>query len=328
MLQEDPDKYGTVWFVKRKPVVLKPDEVLQLPGLVMFPGHMTESLVLIDGAAVADTSSDDLDVRPELHSASDVSTRRVTVSIKNVSTKEVFVKRGTPLAHVFPVSLVPHLTSKSTPEQPTLSTVTEHRSFLGFCGYYRRFVKDFSKLCRPLNELLQGYSSSTGTSKKKGNNSPVTSTKTCHKSSEPFGSRWPAQCDTAFQTLKKCLTQAPVLAFEDANKSYVLHVDASIDGLGGVLYQEHDEGLRPVVFISRSLSPSERNYPAHKLEFLALKWAVVDRLHEYLYGVQFEVRTDNNPLTYIMKSAKLDATGHRWLSTLTTYNFNLQYRPG
>ncbi|KAL0147742.1 hypothetical protein M9458_056948, partial [Cirrhinus mrigala] len=135
------------------------------------------------------------------------------------------------------------------------------------------------------------------------------------------------QCDTAFQTLKKCLTQAPVLAFADAQKPYVLHVDASMDGLGGVLYQEHEERLRPVAFISRSLSPSERNYPAHKLEFLPLKWAVVDRLHEYLYGVPFEVRTDNNPLTYIMKSAKLDATGHRWLSALTTYNFSLKYRP-
>lgn len=69
-------------------------------------------------------------------------------------------------------------------------------------------------------------------------------------------------------------------------------------------FQEHDEGLRPVAFISRSLSPSKRHYPAHKLEF-GQKWAVVDRLHDYLYGVQFEVRTDKNPLTYIMKSAKL-----------------------
>ncbi|KAF7704237.1 hypothetical protein HF521_021309, partial [Silurus meridionalis] len=119
--QQDPDKHGTVWFVKHNPVVLKPDEVLQLPGLVKFPGQMTESLVLIDKAAVNDTSSDDLEVRPELHSASVVSTRRVTVTVKNVSTKDVCVKRGTPLAHVFPVSLVPHLASTSTPEQPTLS---------------------------------------------------------------------------------------------------------------------------------------------------------------------------------------------------------------
>ena len=101
-----------------------------------------------------------------------------------------------------------------------------------------------------------------------------------------------------------------------------------MDGLGGVLYQQHGDGLRPVAFISRSLSPSKKNYPAHKLEFLALKWAVVDRLHDYLYGASFEVRTDNNPLTYILTSAKLDATGHRWLSVLSTYSFSLKYRPG
>ncbi|KAG1937128.1 interleukin-1 receptor accessory protein-like 1-A, partial [Pimephales promelas] len=207
---------------------------------------------------------------------------------------------------------------------PKPQTVTELRAFLGFCGYYRRFVKDFSKLCRPLNELLQGYPSSN----KKPISSPVCNAKPCFKVSEPFGSRWTDQCDAAFQRLKTCLTQAPVLAFADVQKPYILHVDASLDGLGGVLYQEHEKGLHPVAFISRSLSPSERNYPAHKLEFLALKWAIVDRLHDYLYGVQFEVRTDNNPLTYILKSAKLDATGHRWLSALTTYNFSLKYRPG
>jgi hypothetical protein len=70
------------------------------------------------------------------------------------------------------------------------------------------------------------------------------------------------------------------------------------------------------------------NYPAHKLEFLALKWAVTDKFHEYLYGNQFEVKTDNNPLTYVLTSAKLDATGHRWLAALSTYNFKITYRAG
>lgn len=78
----------------------------------------------------------------------------------------------------------------------------------------------------------------------------------------------------------------------------------------------------------RSLSPSEKNYPAHKLEFLALKWAIVDRLHDYLYGATVQVVTDNNPLTFVLTSAKLDATGHCWLAALSTYNFSLKYRPG
>ena len=76
------------------------------------------------------------------------------------------------------------------------------------------------------------------------------------------------------------------------------------------------------------MSSSERNYPAHKLEFLALKWAVTDQFHEYLYGGEFEVYTDNNPLTYILTTAKLDATGQRWVARLADYNFNLHYRSG
>lgn len=131
-----------------------------------------------------------------------------------------------------------------------------------------------------------------------------------------------------FEELKQRLTNAPVLAFANPQLTYVLHVDTSREGLGGVLYQDQGQGLRPVAFISRSLTPSERHYPAHKLEYLALKWSVVDKLHDYLYGAKFEVRTDNNPLTYVLTSAKLDATGHRWLAALSTYDFSLKYRSG
>ncbi len=82
---------------------------------------MTEYLVLVNKAAAGDTSSDDLEVRPELHSASIVSSRQVTVTVRNMYTKEVWVKRGNPLAHVFPVPLVPQLTTKQSPEQNTLT---------------------------------------------------------------------------------------------------------------------------------------------------------------------------------------------------------------
>lgn len=204
---------------------------------------------------------------------------------------------------------------------PRPCTVTALRSFLGFCGYYRRFVKDYSKVAHPLNQLLSGYPPSAKKSKMKQGNTYL-------NPSEPFGCRWDEKCDEAFEELKRRLTQAPVLAFANPQLPYVLHVDASQEGLGGVLYQDQGEGLRPVAFISRSLTPSERHYPAHKLEFLALKWAVVDKLHDYLYGTQFEVRTDNNPLTYVLTSAKLDATGHRWLAALSTYHFSLKDRAG
>ena len=204
---------------------------------------------------------------------------------------------------------------------PRPNTVTALRSFLGFCGYYRRFVKDYSKVAHPLNQLLSGYPPAAKKCKGKQESTYL-------NPSEPFGSRWDGKCDTAFEELKRRLTQAPVLAFANPQLPYVLHVDASREGLGGVLYQDQGEGLRPVAFVSRSLTPSEKNYPAHKLEFLALKWAVVDKLHDYLYGTKFEVRTDNNPLTYVLTSAKLDATGHRWLAALSTYDFSLKYRSG
>lgn len=195
------------------------------------------------------------------------------------------------------------------------------RSFLGFCGFYRRFVKNYSAIVRPLTDLTRGYSPA------KSGNKAVQKGK-YYSESEPFGERWDQQCTEAFHNIIYCLTHAPVLAYADPAKPYVLHVDASLSGLGAVLNQEHPEGLRPVAYASRKLSVAESHYPIHQLEFLALKWAIVDKFHDYLYGAKFTVQTDNNPLTYVLISAKLSATGHRWLAALATYNFSLQYKPG
>lgn len=72
-------------------------------------------------------------------------------------------------------------------------------------------------------------------------------------------------------------------------------MDASLKGLGVVLYQEYVEGLRPVAFASKKLSQSEKQYSIHQLEFLSLKWAVVNKFHDYLYGARYTVRTDKTP---------------------------------
>ena len=95
-----------------------------------------------------------------------------------------------------------------------------------------------------------------------------------------------------------------------------------------MLYQNQNDQRRVIAYASRSLSPSEKNYPAHKLEFLTLKWAITDKFHEYLYGAEFQVFTDNNPSTYILTTAKLDVTGHRWVAALSNYNFSISYKPG
>ena len=81
-----------------------------------------------------------------------------------------------------------------------------------------------------------------------------------------------------------------------------------------------------IAYASRSLSKAEYHYPAHKFEFLALKWVVVEKFHEYLYGLTFDMYTDNNPLTYVLTTAKLDATSHYWVASLANHNFWLHYQ--
>ena len=119
------------------------------------------------------------------------------------------------------------------------------------------------------------------------------------------------------------------MAYANYTKPFKLNTDASENGLGAVLYQKQDDGAdRVIAHASQTLSKSERNYDAHKVEFLALKWSVMERFHEYLYGGHIEVYTDNNPLTYILTTAKLDATGQRWVASLANYNFKIFYRSG
>ena len=119
------------------------------------------------------------------------------------------------------------------------------------------------------------------------------------------------------------------MAHADYQRLFKVHTDVSGSGLGAVLYQDQEDGTtRVVTYASRSLSKSEKRYHSSKLEFLALKWSICERFHEYLYGGEFEVHTDNNPLTYVLMTAKLDATGQRWVASLANYNFKIFYRSG
>ena len=141
---------------------------------------------------------------------------------------------------------------------------------------------------------------------------------------------WGPHQQMSFDGLREVCCNAPVLTYADYKQPFMLHTDSSLDGLGAVLYQKDGEGkLRVIAYASRSLTKSERNYPVHKIEFLALKWAVTDKFKEYLYGTSyFETLTDNNSPTYIFITAKLDATTQRWVATLALYNFEIYYRTG
>ena len=163
----------------------------------------------------------------------------------------------------------------------------EVRSFLGFMNYYHKLIPRYAQVARPINQLVSGENAN----KKK------------------TLVDWTSECQVAFEHLKHLCSQTPILAYADYMKPFQLHTDASENGLGAVLYQKQADGTESVIaYASWTLSRSKRNYDAHKLEFLAVKWSVTERFHEYLYGGHFEVYTDNNPLTYVLTTAKLDAT--------------------
>ena len=138
---------------------------------------------------------------------------------------------------------------------------------------------------------------------------------------------WNEECQEAFNKVKQLYSQTPILAYANYRKPFKLHTDASENGLGAILYQKQGDGMDHVIaYGSQTLSNLEKNYDGHKLEFIALKWSVPERFHEYLYGGEFSI--DNNLLTHILTTAKLDVTGQRWVASLGNYNFKIFYRSG
>ena len=202
---------------------------------------------------------------------------------------------------------------------PVPSNPKEVHSFIGLASYYRRFIPNFAKLAGPLHALI--VPASTKQKLRKG--------EICKKDLPPF--EWTEQCQQSLDTLKDALTSAPVLAYPDYSKPFILETDASLKGLGAVLSQRGDDNeVHVVAYASRSLRPSERSmrdYSSAKIELMALKWAVCEKFKDYLLGSKFTVYTDNNPIVHIQKS-KLGAAQIRWLSELALYDFDIIYRTG
>ena len=143
--------------------------------------------------------------------------------------------------------------------------------------------------------------------------------------------QWTTECQEGFDQLKKALTEAPILAYLNYSKLFILETDVSLKGLGAVLSQKGDNNkVRVVAYASHSLRPSEKsmcNYSSAKIELMALKWCVCDKFKDYLLGSKFTIFTDNNPLCYIW-SSKLGAAQICWLSELALYDFDIVYRAG
>ena len=184
---------------------------------------------------------------------------------------------------------------------PPPTTLKEVRSFLGMAGYYRRFIKDFSKIANPITKLT-------------------------HQDSEII---WSEECDKAFEEMKDKLTTAPVLAYPDYSKEFILSTDASSVGLGAVLSQYDSEGKEhPVAFASRTLNNAEINYSTTKRECLALIWAV-QHFHPYLYSQKdFTIITDHHSLSWLNQNKASNCLLARWAMILEGYHYNVKYRPG
>ena len=133
---------------------------------------------------------------------------------------------------------------------PQPQNITQVRSFLGFCNYYRKFIRGYAQVAKPLYQLLMGEDI-----KEKTN-----------------GIKWTEQCQQAFNKLKEICSDTPVLAYANYSKCFKVHTDASEQGLGAVLYQDQDDGTtRVIAYASQNLTKSEKRYHSSKLEFLALK---------------------------------------------------------
>lgn len=194
------------------------------------------------------------------------------------------------------------------------------RSFLGMVVYYQHFIENCSVIAKPLFQLTSGCKQPRVARGKK-RLKPVT---------RLTSADWTAECRQAFESLKCALVDQVLLAHPDFARPFILSVDASSRGLGAVLsqVQEGHDTARPVAFASKSLNHAQSKYPAHRLEFFAMKWAIHDKFSHWLQGQKFTVWTDNNPLKYILTKPKLDACEHRWVAKLAPFDFEIQYIPG
>ncbi|UYV81241.1 hypothetical protein LAZ67_20000442, partial [Cordylochernes scorpioides] len=182
---------------------------------------------------------------------------------------------------------------------PTPKSITDVRSFIDLCSYYRRFIEYFVEKAAPLHEVLKKDNKFT----------------------------WNSDQQDAFDSLKKALMSEPVLAYFEEQLPTELHTDASGYGIGAVLVQINDGKERPVGYASRTLSKAEKNYSTTERECLAAIWAI-NKFRPYLFGREFVIVTDHHALCWL--SNLKDPTGRlaRWALKLQEYNVTVVYKSG
>ncbi|GKF34192.1 putative reverse transcriptase domain-containing protein, partial [Tanacetum coccineum] len=176
-----------------------------------------------------------------------------------------------------------------------LQTPTEIRQFLGLAGYYRRFIKGFSKIAKSMTKLTQ-----------KG-----------------VKFDWADKQEVDFQLLKQKLCSAPILALPKGSEDFIAYCDASKKGLGAVLMQRE----KVISYASPQLNIHEKNYMTHDLEHGAVVFALKIWRH-YQYGTKCTVFTDHKSLQHILDQKELNMRQRRWLELLSDYDYEICYHPG
>ncbi|KAK1602063.1 hypothetical protein QYE76_017106 [Lolium multiflorum] len=178
---------------------------------------------------------------------------------------------------------------------PTPTNVGQVRSFHGLAGFYRRFVKDFSTIACPLNELT--------------------------KKNVPFV--WGKAQQKAFDELKKRLTEAPLLALPDFAKTFEIECDASGLGIGGVLMQNG----KPVAYYSEKLDGARLNYPIYDKELYALV-RVLEVWQHYLWPKEFVIHSDHESLKYLKSQHNLNKRHAKWVEFIESFPYVIKYKKG
>ena len=184
---------------------------------------------------------------------------------------------------------------------PIPLTVTQVRSFLGLTGYYRKFINNYASIAAPLTDLT-----------KKGNPTKVI---------------WNEKSNRAFEELKEALCNAPILRLPNFDLTFILRTDASDSGIGAVLLQCHEDVYFPVAYASKKLSSAQQKYAVIERECLAIIWAL-EKLTVYLYGKEFVIQTDHQPITFLKTAHLSNPRLLRWALKLQPYLFRIEAIPG